>query len=51
MIDEYPIFSVACAFAEGYVRLRGLGELRVKESDRLNATLALLKANHVKRAH
>jgi len=47
MIDEYPILSVACAFAEGTSRLRGLGELRVKESDRLNATLALLKANHV----
>lgn len=47
MIDEYPILSVACAFARGTSRLRGLGELRVKESDRLNATLALLKVNKV----
>ncbi|MEA3051605.1 MAG: 3-phosphoshikimate 1-carboxyvinyltransferase [Sphingomonadales bacterium] len=35
MIDEFPIFFVAAAFAEGTTRARGLGELRVKESDRL----------------
>ena len=35
MIDEYPILSVAAAFAEGETRMLGLGELRVKESDRL----------------
>ena len=37
MIDEYPILAVAAAFAEGETRLEGLGELRVKESDRLDA--------------
>ncbi|MDD4615686.1 MAG: 3-phosphoshikimate 1-carboxyvinyltransferase [Alphaproteobacteria bacterium] len=35
MIDEYPILAVAAAFANGTTRMRGLGELRVKESDRL----------------
>jgi 3-phosphoshikimate 1-carboxyvinyltransferase len=35
MIDEYPILAVAAAFAEGPTVMRGLGELRVKESDRL----------------
>jgi 3-phosphoshikimate 1-carboxyvinyltransferase len=47
MIDEYPILAVACAHAAGTSRLRGLGELRVKESDRLAATAALLRANGV----
>ena len=47
MIDEYPILAVACACARGTSRLRGLGELRVKESDRLSATLALLQVNGV----
>jgi len=37
MIDEYPILAVAAACAEGVTRLSGLGELRVKESDRLDA--------------
>ncbi len=37
MIDEYPILAVAAAFADGTTRMRGLGELRVKESDRLGA--------------
>jgi 3-phosphoshikimate 1-carboxyvinyltransferase len=37
MIDEYPILSVIAAFAEGETRMLGLGELRVKESDRLGA--------------
>jgi 3-phosphoshikimate 1-carboxyvinyltransferase len=35
MIDEYPILAVAAAFASGRTRMRGLAELRVKESDRL----------------
>jgi 3-phosphoshikimate 1-carboxyvinyltransferase len=48
MIDEYPVLAVACAAARGISRLRGLGELRVKESDRLAATAALLTANGIK---
>ena len=44
MIDEYPVLAVAAAFARGTTRMRGLGELRVKESDRLAATVALLAA-------
>ena len=37
MIDEYPILAVAAAFAKGPTVMRGLAELRVKESDRLTA--------------
>jgi 3-phosphoshikimate 1-carboxyvinyltransferase len=47
MIDEYPILAVAAAFAEGTTRMRGLKELRVKESDRLAATAALLRGNGI----
>ncbi len=35
MIDEYPILAVAAVFADGETHMEGLGELRVKESDRL----------------
>jgi 3-phosphoshikimate 1-carboxyvinyltransferase len=48
MIDEYPILAVLAAFADGTSRLRGLAELRVKESDRLAATAAMLAANGVR---
>ncbi len=48
MIDEYPILAVACAAARGTSRLRGLAELRVKESDRLNGTAAMLRAGGVR---
>lgn len=44
MIDEYPILAVVAAFAEGSTVLRGLEELRVKESDRLSAMAAGLRA-------
>jgi 3-phosphoshikimate 1-carboxyvinyltransferase len=44
MIDEYPILAVAAAFARGTTRMRGLHELRVKESDRLAAVAAGLAA-------
>lgn len=47
MIDEYPVLAVAAAAARGTTRMRGLAELRVKESDRLAATAALLAANGV----
>lgn len=48
MIDEYPILAVAAAFAKGETTMDGIGELRVKESDRIAATAALLSANGVK---
>jgi len=48
MVDEYPILAVAAAHAVGVSRFRGLGELRVKESDRLAATAALLGANGIR---
>jgi 3-phosphoshikimate 1-carboxyvinyltransferase len=44
MIDEYPILAVLAAFAQGETRMQGLAELRVKESDRLEATAAGLAA-------
>jgi 3-phosphoshikimate 1-carboxyvinyltransferase len=44
MIDEYPVLAVLAAFAQGETRMRGLAELRVKESDRLAATAAGLVA-------
>jgi 3-phosphoshikimate 1-carboxyvinyltransferase len=44
MIDEYPVLAVAAAFAEGRTVMRGLGELRVKESDRLAAVAQGLAA-------
>ena len=47
MIDEYPILAVAASFTEGVTRMRGLKELRVKESDRLAATAEMLRANGV----
>ncbi len=47
MIDEYPALAVAASFAHGTTRMRGLHELRVKESDRLSAVAAGLAANGV----
>ncbi len=48
MIDEYPILAVAAACARGRTVMRGLAELKVKESNRLAAIAAGLKANGVK---
>ena len=48
MIDEYLVLAVAAAFAEGTTIMRGLKELRVKESDRLEATADMLRVNGVK---
>ena len=48
MIDEYPILAVAAAFASGKTAMRGLEELRVKESDRLEAVARGLAANGVR---
>jgi 3-phosphoshikimate 1-carboxyvinyltransferase len=47
MIDEYPILAVAASFAQGTTLMRGLKELRVKESDRLAGTADMLRANGV----
>ncbi|HXN67756.1 MAG TPA: 3-phosphoshikimate 1-carboxyvinyltransferase, partial [Bradyrhizobium sp.] len=47
MIDEYLVLAVAASFAEGTTIMRGLKELRVKESDRLEATAAMLRVNGV----
>ena len=47
MIDEYPVLAVAASFAEGTTVMRGLEELRVKESDRLAAVADGLRANGV----
>lgn len=48
MIDEYPILSVVAAFATGKTVMRGVKELRVKESDRIDAMARGLEANGVK---
>jgi 3-phosphoshikimate 1-carboxyvinyltransferase len=47
MIDEYPVLAVAASYAEGTTVMRGLKELRVKESDRLAAIAAGLRVNGV----
>ena len=47
MIDEYPILSIAAAFAQGDTVMLGLDELRVKESDRLAAVARGLEANNI----
>jgi 3-phosphoshikimate 1-carboxyvinyltransferase len=44
MIDEYPVLSVVAAFAEGVTVMRGVKELRVKESDRIDAMARGLEA-------
>jgi 3-phosphoshikimate 1-carboxyvinyltransferase len=44
MIDEYPILAVAAAYASGATVMRGIGELRVKESDRIALMAAGLSA-------
>ena len=47
MIDEYPVLATVAAFARGTTVMRGLEELRVKESDRLAATAEGLRLNGV----
>jgi 3-phosphoshikimate 1-carboxyvinyltransferase len=44
MIDEYPVLAVAAAFATGDTVMRGIGEMRVKESDRIALMAAGLEA-------
>lgn len=47
MIDEYPVLSVVASFARGETVMRGVKELRVKESDRIEAMATGLRANGV----
>ncbi len=47
MIDEFPIFAVLAAFGSGTTHVRHAEELRVKESDRIAAIVAMLRANGV----
>jgi len=44
MIDEYPVLAAVAAFAHGTSVMRGVGELRVKESDRIALMIAGLRA-------
>lgn len=44
MIDELPLVALLCAFADGESRIYGAKELRVKESDRIQTTAALINA-------
>ncbi len=44
MIDEYPILAAIAAFAGGRTVMRGIGELRVKESDRIAAMVKGLRS-------
>ena len=48
IIDEIPILSIAAAFAEGFTSIKNASELRVKESDRLNAISAGLDKLKIK---
>ena len=48
MIDEYPILAATAAFAEGATVMRGIGEMRVKESDRIALMSAGLQACGIK---
>ncbi|MEO1468471.1 MAG: 3-phosphoshikimate 1-carboxyvinyltransferase [Pseudomonadota bacterium] len=47
MIDEYPVLACLAAYAEGDTVMRGIAEMRVKESDRIAATVAGLRASGV----
>ncbi len=47
MIDEYPVLSVVAAYAEGDTVMKGVKELRVKESDRIDAMAKGLRLNGI----
>lgn len=47
MIDEYPVLSVVASFAKGMTHMPGVKELRVKESDRIDAMAIGLRANGI----
>jgi 3-phosphoshikimate 1-carboxyvinyltransferase len=44
LVDELPLFALAAAFARGESRVRGAGELRVKETDRIESVTNALRA-------
>ena len=44
VIDELPVLAIAASLAEGETIVRDAEELRVKESDRIRSTLAMLEA-------
>lgn len=44
MIDEFPVFSIACAYAKGVSTITDISELRVKESDRVKGIVDLICA-------
>ena len=44
LVDEIPVIAVLCCFATGTSYIRGAEELRVKESDRIRATVAMIRA-------
>jgi len=48
LIDEYPILSIAASRAKGITYMRGLDELRHKESDRIKSIVGMLKSFGVK---
>ena len=48
LIDEFPVLSVAAACGQGRMIMKGLGELRYKESDRFKAISEGLKQSGVK---
>ncbi|MEM9899218.1 MAG: 3-phosphoshikimate 1-carboxyvinyltransferase [Pseudomonadota bacterium] len=47
MIDEFPVLAVLAAFASGETLVSGAAELRIKESDRITATINMLRVNGV----
>ena len=47
MIDEYPVLSIVAAYASGDTVMRGVRELRVKESDRIDAMAKGLRSNGI----
>ncbi len=44
LIDEIPLLAIVAAYAEGDSVISGAGELRVKESDRIETTAAMIRA-------
>jgi 3-phosphoshikimate 1-carboxyvinyltransferase len=44
LVDELPLFALAAALARGESRVRGAGELRVKETDRIESVTNALRA-------